>query len=170
MSVQAEAYFETQTRLTAWTDELEFLGYILCELIDADGLSTRGYRCHQAADLPAIVDIVRLQLKEPNGSLAKIMKEDELKTLRQLLTKAKQIRNNMAHHTTQNENRLEVLENTKRNLCDLLEYAIKMTAMERGISQVCFTIELDSKLVLITSLTDQLVSVSSRVQSIYRKK
>ena len=91
MSVQAEAYFETQTRLTAWTDELEFLGYILCELIDADGLSTRGYRCHQAADLPAIVDIVRLQLKEPNGSLAKVMKEDELKTLRQLLTKAKQM-------------------------------------------------------------------------------
>lgn len=89
MSVQAEAYFETQTRLTAWTDELEFLGFILCELIDADGLSTRGYRCHQVADLLAIVDIVRLQLKEPNSSLTKVIREDKLKALCWLMTKAK---------------------------------------------------------------------------------
>ncbi|KAJ6007350.1 hypothetical protein N7540_011326 [Penicillium herquei] len=139
MSVQAEAYFETQTRLTAWTDELEFLGYILCELIDADGLSTRGYRCHQAVDLPAIVDIVRLQLEEPNGSLAKVMREDELKTLRRLMKKAKQIRNKMAHHTIQDEKRLKFLESTKRSLCDLLEYAIKMAALERGISQITWS-------------------------------
>ncbi|KAJ5259499.1 hypothetical protein N7478_012480 [Penicillium angulare] len=150
MSVQAEAYFETQTRLTAWTDELEFLGYILCELIDADGLRTRGYRCHQAADLPAIVDIVRLQLKEPNGSLARVMREDELKNLHQLMKKAKQIRNKMAHHSTQDKNGLKTLESTKRSLCDLLEYAIRLAALERGISQVCFTVKLDSKPVLIS--------------------
>ena len=65
----------------------------------------------------------------------------------------------MVHYTTQNINRLKVLESTKRNLCDLLEYAIKLAAMKCGISQVCFTIELDSKLTLIIYLTDQLVSV-----------
>ncbi|KAJ5216907.1 hypothetical protein N7468_009915 [Penicillium chermesinum] len=141
MSVHPEAYFGSQAQLTTWTDEIEFLGYILCELIDADGMSMRGYRCHQAVDLPAIVEIIRLHLKEPDGSLAKVMRDDEVKALRRLITKSKQIRNNMAHHTTQNEQKLRGLESTKQNLCDFLEYAIKLAASERGITQVCFTIK-----------------------------
>ncbi|RAK71491.1 uncharacterized protein BO72DRAFT_501839 [Aspergillus fijiensis CBS 313.89] len=139
MSVPPEAYFETQARLTTWTDELEFLGYILCELIDADKLNERGYRCHQAADLPAIIDIIRLQLKDSNGRLATVMGEDQSKALRRLMTQAKRIRNDMAHHTTQNEHKLGNLEETKRSLCDLFEYAIKAVASERGISQITWS-------------------------------
>lgn len=132
-------YFDAQSRLTTWTDELEFLGYILCELIDAEGLDTTGYPCHQAADLPAIIDILRPQLKE-NGSLTKMMNEDDLKVFRRLMRKAKNIRNLMAHHNIRDGNRLNDLEKTKDELSDMLESAIRGAASDRGIYQVCFEI------------------------------
>jgi hypothetical protein len=137
MAVCAVTYFETQARLTAWTDELEFLGYILCELIDEEALNTTGYRCHQAADLPAIIGILRPQLKEPDGYLANMMSEDEVKLFRRLLKKSKDIRNFMAHHNIRND-RWNDLENTKECLSDMLEFAIRGAASDRGIYQVCF--------------------------------
>lgn len=76
----------------------------------------------------------------------------------------------MAYYTTRDENRLIVLKSTKRSLYDLLEYAIKLAVLERGIYQVCFIIELDSKLVLRAYLTDNLVSMPSYLQNIYRRK
>ncbi|KAJ5541654.1 hypothetical protein N7494_006730 [Penicillium frequentans] len=132
------AYFEAQARLTTWTDELEYLGYILCELIDANSLDKTGYRCHQAADLPTLVGIIRLQLKEPDGSLVNLISEDELKIFRRLMSKAKEIRNSMAHHMTQNEHILNDLGNTKQALSDMLEYAIRSVASDRGIDQVAW--------------------------------
>ncbi|KAJ5793186.1 uncharacterized protein N7503_009164 [Penicillium pulvis] len=132
------AYFEAQTLLTTWTDELEYLGYILCELIDTHSLDTTGYRYHQAADLPTFIDIIRIQVEEPDGSLVNLMSEDELKTFRGLMSKAKRIRNNMAHHMTQNEDRLNDLGNTKQAFSDMLEYAIRSVASDREIDQVAW--------------------------------
>lgn len=165
------AYFETQKLLTTWTDELEYLGYILCELIDAHSLDTTGYRYHQAADLPTLIKIIRLQLKEPDGSLVNLMSEDELKSFRRLMSKAKGIRNNMAHHMTQNEHRLNVLGNTKQALSDMLEYAIRSVASDRGIDQVCFDIRSHNMHdMLIVCFKGRLVSVSPYLQILYRRK
>jgi hypothetical protein len=141
MSVFPVSYFETQARLTTWTDELEFLGYILCELIDGERLNKTRYRCHQAVDLPAIIDVLRLQLKVPDGYLSKMMKEDEVKVFRRLLRKSKEIRNLMAHHDIQNDERLSNLENTKERLSDMLEIAIRGAASDRGTYQVCLIFE-----------------------------
>jgi hypothetical protein len=137
----SETYFETHARLTTWTDELEFLGYILCELIDEEGLNTTGYPFHQAADLLAIIKILRRQLKKPDGCLAGMMNEDELKVFRRLLNKSKNIRNYMAHHNIRNNDRLNDLENTKEMLSDMLEFAIRGAASDRGIYQVRFDID-----------------------------
>lgn len=142
MSVCSVTYFETQARLTTWTDELEFLGYILCELIDAEGLNTTGYRYHQAADLPAIIGILRPQLKEPDGCLTKMMSEGELIAFRRLLRKSKDIRNLMAHHNIRNDDKLNDLENTKERLGDMLEFAIRGAASDRGIYQVCGDVDI----------------------------
>lgn len=136
MSVYTVAYFESQARLTTWTDELEFLGYILCELIDANGLNTTGYRYHQAADLPAIISLIRPQLKEPEGSLARMMSTDEVRDFRRLMRRAKEIRNMMTHHNMRNEDKMNDLEITKQRLSDMLEFAIRAAASDRGIYQV----------------------------------
>jgi hypothetical protein len=153
MSARLLTFFEAQARLTTWTDELEYLGYILCELIDEEGLNTTGYRCHQAADLPAIIDILRRQLQEPGGYLAQIMSEDELKVFRRLLRKSKEIRNLMAHYNIRDGERLNDLENTKENLSDMLEFAIRGAALDRGVYQVYFDID---------TYTDNLLIVYSR--------
>ena len=102
MSECTVAYFNTQERLTTWNDELEFLGYILCEVVDKQELDATGFRCHQAADLPAIIRILRLQSKKPNGTLTTIMADDELQIFRRLMRKVKEIRNLMAHHQIRN--------------------------------------------------------------------
>lgn len=167
MSVFPVTYFETQARLTTWTDELEFLGYILCELIDEEGLNKIGYRCHQAADLPAIINTLRLQLKEPDGYLAKMMHKDEIKVFRRLLRKSKDIRNLMAHHNIRNHDKLSELENTKETLSEMLELAIKGAASDRGIYQVGFGIDIYFINLLIVQKTGGLDPLSSYLQSIH---
>ena len=148
MSSQA-AYLEAQTRLTRWTDELEFLAYILCELIDPERFNAIGFQCHQAADLPALLKIIRPHTKRPSGNLTAIMSEDELHDFRQLMKKANQIRNKSTHHVTQSVDKLEDLEDVKRRFSDMLEFSIKSIASDRGIYQVCSNIQtsLDNMLI-----------------------
>lgn len=106
MSECTAAYFDTQERLTTWNDELKFLGYILCEVINKQELDATGFRCHQAADLPAIIRILCLQSKKPNGTLTTIMADNELQIFRRLMRKVKEIRNLMAHHQIWNDDKL----------------------------------------------------------------
>jgi hypothetical protein len=122
-------------------------------------LNKNGYRYHQAADLPTLFDIIRHQLEEPDGSLIKMMTENEVKLFRKLMRKAKDIRNKMAHHNALNEDQLNDLENVKQILSDMLEFAIRSVASDRGIYQVCFELETGSGNIL-TSIQGRLVSVS----------
>lgn len=141
MSYPAD-YFEAQKQLTAWTDELEFLSYIVCELIDAERLNAVRHECHQAADFPALSKIIRLHLKVSNRSLlAHIMNEDELKSFRRLLKKATQIRNISAHHGILKMDKLNALEDVKQRLSNVLEVAIKRVASDLGIDEVCLSAE-----------------------------
>lgn len=137
MSESTEAYFNTQERLTAWNDELEFLGYVLCEVIDKPGLDATGFKCHQAADLPAIISVLRHQLKKPNGTLTTIMADDELQILPRLLKRAGEIRHLMAHHQIRNDDKLNSLRNVKEQLSKILERSIRRAASEFGTHQVC---------------------------------
>lgn len=68
------------------------------------------------------------------------MNEGDLKLFRRLMKKAKSIRNLMAHHNILDDNRLNDLEKTKDELSDMLEFAIRGAASDRGIYQVRFEI------------------------------
>ncbi|KAJ6108036.1 hypothetical protein N7523_009359 [Penicillium sp. IBT 18751x] len=65
-----------------------------------------------------------------------MMNEDDRKILRRLLRKSKDIRNAMAHHNIRTDARLHDLENVKERLSDMLEFAIRGAASDRGIYQV----------------------------------
>ena len=137
MSECTEAYFNPQGRLTTWNDELEFLGYILCEILDKRELDARGFRCHQAAELPALIKVLRHQLKEPNGTLTTIMADHELQIFRRLLKKAWEMRNQMAHHQSLDDGKLDNIRDVKEQLCKMLENTIRRAASEFGTHQVC---------------------------------
>lgn len=141
MSYEA-AFFEAQSQLATWTDELEFLCYILCELIDAESLSAVGYEYHQAADFSTLSGIIRRHIRDPSRSLAPIMSEDELVSFRQLLKQAKEIRNISAHHGILTMDKFSELEGIKQRLSNVLEFSIKRVASDRAIYQVCFNIEI----------------------------
>ena len=57
MEQETALYLESHERLLNWTHELEFLGYILSEIVDPHGLDKQGFTCHQAVNLPTIIYI-----------------------------------------------------------------------------------------------------------------
>jgi hypothetical protein len=134
------AFFVVQSQLTTWIDELEFLCYILCELIDAGSLSAVGHEHHQAADFLTLGDIIRRHTRDSSRSLTHIMNEDELASFRRLLTKAKEIRNISAHHGIITMDKFTKLEGIKQRLSEVLEFSIKKVASDRTVDQVCFNV------------------------------
>lgn len=139
MAQTAASYLQAHARLSSWNDELEFLGFILAELTDPRGLEENGFPWHQAADLPALVDILDHSCAQPDGILKKRLYKKERKRLRNLLTDSKQIRNAVAHHHSLSNAELGTLKTVRDELAKLLEIAIRTVATFRGIREVCIT-------------------------------
>lgn len=137
MSQHATSYLESHKHLSNWNDELEFLGYILSEIVDPRGLEGRGFPCHQAADLPAITDTLQRACSKPDGSLRKVLGKRALKYFGDLLSRCKQIRNAMAHHQSLDEDRMRILQGVKEELSDKFLSAIRLAASRFDIHQVC---------------------------------
>jgi hypothetical protein len=116
-------YYDTYEKLTTWNDELEFLGYILCEVINPNELSARGFQCHQAVDLPAIVSMLQKASGQADGKLTAFMNNNERKGFRRLMNTTKEIRNLVAHQIP-NENHITDLRLAKEQLCSWIEKLI----------------------------------------------
>ncbi|GLA81165.1 hypothetical protein AtubIFM56815_004804 [Aspergillus tubingensis] len=136
MQQQPDVYLESHKQVLKWTKELEFLGYILSEIVDPDGLEERGYYCHQAADLPAIVDTLECACFQPNSRLRCVLDERTSRHFRNLLLRSKQIRNVMAHHLSLTHEKLLALRNTKEELEREFQSAIGQVASRYNIQQV----------------------------------
>lgn len=130
------AYFDTHEKLATWNDDLEFLGYILCEVIKPDEFNRRGFQCHQAIDFPAIVSILREESSQPDGKLKAFMNKNERKVFRKLLDTTRGIRNFVAHHQVPDETHVNKLQLAKEQLCSRIESLISKVASELAISQV----------------------------------
>ncbi|RAH55401.1 hypothetical protein BO85DRAFT_499300 [Aspergillus piperis CBS 112811] len=136
MQQQPDVYLESHKQVLKWTKELEFLGYILSEIVDPDGLEERGYYCHQAADLPAIVDTLKRACSQPNSRLRGVLGKQAAKYFSNLLKKSKQIRNVMAHHLLLSHEKLLALGKTKEELDQIFQSVISRAASRYNIQQV----------------------------------
>ncbi|PYH37606.1 uncharacterized protein BO87DRAFT_450839 [Aspergillus neoniger CBS 115656] len=136
MQQQPDVYLESHKQVLKWTKELEFLGYILSEIVDPDGLERRGYYCHQAADLPAIVDTLKCACSQPHSRLRGVLGKQAAKYFSNLLKKSKQIRNAMAHHLALSEERMLALQGTKQELDRIFQCVISRAASRYNIQQV----------------------------------
>lgn len=95
---------------------MEYLGYILSEIVNPSSLEERGFAWHQAADLPAIDDTLQQASKIPNGRLRTVMSNEKLKTFRHLIHRSREIRNSVAHHRAPCEQRMKDLRYIKEKL------------------------------------------------------
>ncbi|GLA50064.1 hypothetical protein AnigIFM63604_006083 [Aspergillus niger] len=136
MQQEADVYLESHKQVLKWTKELEFLGYILSEIVDPDGLEQRGYYCHQAADLPAIVDTLEHACFEPGSRLRGVLGEKASRHFRNLLLRSKQIRNIMAHHLPLSDEKRLALQETNQELDQQLQSVISRAASRYDIQQV----------------------------------
>ncbi|KAL2848302.1 hypothetical protein BJX68DRAFT_267744 [Aspergillus pseudodeflectus] len=134
----AASYIESHAQLSAWNDDLEFLGFILAELADPRGLEANGFPWHQAADLPALVDTLRVSCVAETGTLQTALGRQTSKKLRKWLQKAKEIRNDMAHHQTVDKGKLSALQGVRDELCKLLEAAIRTVARYREVREIAW--------------------------------
>lgn len=139
MAQMAASYLQAHARLSNWNDELEFLGFILAELTDPRGLEENGFPWHQAADLPALVDILDHSCAQPAGILKNRLCKKERKSLRNWLINSKQIRNAVAHHHSLSNAELDTLKTVRDELVKLFEIIIRTVATYRGVREVCIT-------------------------------
>lgn len=145
MSEAAVIHLDAHQRLSTWTDELEFLGYILAEIIDPGGLEAVGFSCHQAADLPTIMDILGRASKREDSRLREISTDHELHRLLTSMKKSKKIRNTMAHHLLPGEVQMRALENVKEEVCGTFESLIQSASSKFKVSQVQWTTSEESR-------------------------
>jgi hypothetical protein len=138
MSQQATSYLESHKLLSTWNNELEFLGYILSELVDPRGLEKRGFPCHQAADLPAIIDTLQHACSKPDGRLRRVLDKRASRDFEDLLSRCKQIRNAMAHHQLLDNERIRILQDVKVQLSGQFQFAIQRAASRFDVHQVYF--------------------------------
>jgi hypothetical protein len=136
MSSAAAVYIESHKRLSEWNDELEFLGFVLLEIIDPEGFEERGFCWHQAADLPTIIDILQSACSIPNEKLGKVLNRKSLKYFKALLDQCRQIRNAVAHHQSPDKTRLKTLQERKENLSSWLQSIIRLVASVFDIHEV----------------------------------
>ncbi|KAL5335899.1 hypothetical protein BJX70DRAFT_401090 [Aspergillus crustosus] len=132
----AATYLESHAQLSTWNDELEFLGFILAELTDPCGLEANGFPWHQAADFPAMVEILHTSCVAKTGILKRVFGVPTLKNFKKWLREAKQIRNAIAHHQSVNEQELCSLKAVRDELCELFESAIRMVAAYCNIHEI----------------------------------
>lgn len=136
MQQQIDLYFESHKRVLNWTKELEFLGYLLLEIVDPHGLEERGFYCHQAADLPAIVNTLRCACSQRNSRLRGVLSKQASKYFGGLLLRSKQIRNVTAHHSPLSEERMLILQEIKQELDRQFQSVISQAALRYNIQQV----------------------------------
>ena len=115
---------------------MEYLGYILSEIVNPSGLEERGFVWHQAADLPAIDDTLQQASKIPNGRLRTVMSKEKLKIFRHLIHRSREIRNAVAHHRAPCEQKMRDLRYIKDELSRQLQSIISLVALKFNIDHV----------------------------------
>lgn len=133
---EATHYIQAHQLLSKWNDQLEYLGYILSEIVDPGGLDKRGFVWHQAADIPAIEDTLRHASKTLHGRLQAVLSKEELEDFRNLICQSKKIRNALAHHEAPSEEIMRNLQRTKDKLSCKLQSVIGFVASKFDIDHV----------------------------------
>jgi hypothetical protein len=116
MTSAVAVYLDSYKVLFNWNDELEFLGFVLSEIVGLEGIEERGSSWHQFMDLPTVIDTQQNACSIPKGKLQKVLSRKPLKSFKAQLDRCRQVRNDMAHHQSLDENWLRVLLENKENL------------------------------------------------------
>lgn len=82
--------------LCQWQDELEFLCFVLCDIISPP--ETTEHKISQTLDLLNFIEIIDEECESPRGRLRELLSKKKLSKLKSCLHQTKQIRNMVAHH------------------------------------------------------------------------
>ncbi|KAJ6027405.1 uncharacterized protein N7446_004000 [Penicillium canescens] len=114
-----------QQKLSIWSCELKFLGYILLDIVDAEDQSP----CwNQAADLATVVDALRHACSRSDGILRKALSKRGLTYFAESLKKLRQIHNATGHYRYYDELQMMALREIKKELSSQLQSVIWILA------------------------------------------
>lgn len=122
-----------QQKLSIWSCELKFLGYILLDIVDAEDQSP----CwNQAADLATVVDALRHACSRSDGILRKALSKRGLTYFAESLKKLRQIHNAAGHYRYYDELQMMALREIKKELSSQLQSVIWILAPKDDKHQV----------------------------------
>lgn len=139
MTCSTAAFYKSHNQLIQWQDELEYLCYILCELLCPYEIEKKGFKCHQAADLPNLIEIIRSCCDQTSHGLQGFLTYQEVGELKVALNEAKVVRNAAAHHVVLTRNVMRSKRGAVERAESKLELLIKSVAASRNIDQVTFS-------------------------------
>lgn len=122
-------------RLCQWQDELEFLCFVLCDIIKPPETTKR--KTSQTLDLLKFVEIIDKECESPRGRLSELLSENELSELKSCLRQAKQIRNVVAHRVPTDNRVIVKKQAVAKSSMATLESVIRRGAERYEIDQVC---------------------------------
>lgn len=121
-------------QLCQWQDELEFLCFILCDIIEPDANPTR--KMNQTFDLLRFVKNIDKACEDPNGQLRELLQGHTNSNLKQCLGQMKQIRNLVAHHVPVSNYLMKKIQIRKGSAIATLEDIIRRGAERYHVNQV----------------------------------
>jgi hypothetical protein len=134
MACNESEILHNHLRLCQWQDELEFLGFVLCDIIRPSETTKR--KTSQTLDLLKFVEIIDKECESPRGRLRELLSENELSELKSCLRQAKQIRNVVAHHVPTDNRVIAKKKAVAKSSMATLESVIRRGAERYKIDQV----------------------------------
>ncbi|KAL5344206.1 hypothetical protein ACLOAV_010824 [Pseudogymnoascus australis] len=121
-------------QLCQWQDELEFLCFVLCDIIRPP--ETTEHKTSQTLGLLDFVEIIKEECKSPRGRLKELLSDNKLSKLKSCLHQTKQIRNVVAHHVPIDDRVMVKKQAAVKSTMTTLESVIRRGAKRYNIDQV----------------------------------
>jgi hypothetical protein len=121
-------------QLCQWQDELEFLCFVLCNIIEPPGNQTT--QADQTPDLLKFIGRIKKVSQIPNGRIRELLQSDEISELKHRLQQTKRVRNLVAHHVPIGNHALEKQRAVVKSAIATLESVIQKGAKKYHVNQV----------------------------------
>lgn len=133
MACNVSEILHNHLQLCQWQDELEFLCFVLCNIIEPPKDPNGTY---QTFDLLTFLGRIDKACEDPHGRLRELLQEPALSDFKCCVDKTKQIRNLVAHHVPVRTILMEKKEAVAESAIAALDQVIRRGAKRYQVDQV----------------------------------
>jgi hypothetical protein len=134
MACNVSEILHNHLQLCQWQDELEFLCFVLCDVIEPP--ENRKCQTNQIFDLLRFVEKIDKACEGPHGRIKELLPKHALSKLKCCLDQTRQIRNLVAHHVPVSNQVMKKKQAVTKSAIATLEDVIRKGAERYHVDQV----------------------------------